>query len=358
MERAAMIWNATSKHSPNLPFTSANIRTSPGRFVAHVICLLLVTGHGISANEAMPSRQTLICIVGAAGTKAYDEIFRSWAKSWKSAASSAEADFTLIGLGAAPSRDRAQLREVLAHASEHPPETVWLVMIGHGTYDGKVAKFNLRGADLSATELKAWLDPITVPTAVINCASSSAPFLKELTADHRVIVTATRSGYEFNFAHFGEYLSGAITDPAADLDRDAQVSLLEAYLTASRRVREFYDQETRLMSEHALLDDNGDGLGTPADWFRGLRAVKRTKQDVEPDGFRAHQFHLVRSDRESRMQPQLRKQRDSLERQIEILRASKDQTEESDYYDQLESLLIQITRIYQNADKPPNSATP
>ena len=47
--------------------------------------------------------------------------------------------------------------------------------------------------------------------------------------------TATRTGSEVQFAHFGEYLAGAIADPAADLDKDGQTSLLEAFIADWRR---------------------------------------------------------------------------------------------------------------------------
>jgi len=54
----------------------------------------------------------------------------------------------------------------------------------------------------------------------------------------------------------------AINNPEADLDKDGQVSLLEAFLTASRQASEFYKINGRLVTEHALLDDNGDSFGT------------------------------------------------------------------------------------------------
>ena len=117
---------------------------------------------------------------------------------------------------------------------------------------------------------------------------------------NRIVVTATKSGNEMNFARFGQYLAEAIADPRADLDKDGQVSLLEAFLTASGRVEEYYRTHAQLATEHALLDDNGDRLGTPADWFRGVRATKRAKDGAQLDGLRAHQLHLIPSDREQR----------------------------------------------------------
>ena len=113
-----------------------------------------------------------------------------------------------------------------------------------------------------------------------------------------MVITATKSGYETNFARFGQYLAEAIADPHADLDKDGQVSLLEAFLTASSRVDEYYRTHSQLATEHALLDDNGDKLGTPPNWFHGVRATQRAKDGAALDGTRAHQLHLIPSDRE------------------------------------------------------------
>src|SRR5262249_50255186 len=129
--------------------------------------------------------------------------------------------------------DLEVLRATIAQQSLKGPP-LWLILIGHGSYDGKQARFNLRGPDLSATNLATWLKPFQRPQAVINTSSSSSPFLNALSASNRVIITATRSGSEQNYARLGDYLAAAIADTAADLDKDGQVSVLEAFLLASR----------------------------------------------------------------------------------------------------------------------------
>src|SRR5437899_457427 len=197
-------------------------------------------------------------------------------------------------------------------------------MIGHGSFDGKEARFNLRGPDVTATELALWLRPFRRPLAVIDTSSCSAPFLAKLSGTNRVVVTATRSGHEQNFTRFGQYLAEAIADPQSDLDKDGSVSLLEAFLTASHRTAEFYKTEGRLATEHALLDDNGDGLGTPADWFHGIRPVKRAKEGAGLDGLRAHQFHIFRSEQEKQLPASARARRDDLELAIAKLRDSRE----------------------------------
>jgi hypothetical protein len=141
-------------------------------------------------------------------------------------------------------------------------------------------------------------------------------------------------------------LAEAIGDAKSDLDQDGQTSLLEAFLSASARVKEFYKTEGRLATEHALIDDNGDGLGTPAEWFRGTRATKQAKDGAELDGTRARNLPLVRSDAEEKLTPKQRTRRDELELAVEALRETKSKAAEADYYRDLERLMLELARVY------------
>lgn len=300
-----------------------------------------------------PTHSTILVLVGAPGEEEYGKQFAQWARQWEAAAKKAQAQAILVGLDTPPrTNDLEHFKAILRQQPKDPPHELWLVLLGHGTFDGREAKFNLRGPDLSATELAALLEPFHRPIALIDASSSSAPFLKSLSAPGRVVITATRSGYEQNFARFGQFISAAIADPQADLDKDGQTSLLEAFLIASRRTAEWYDTEGRLASEHALLDDNGDGLGTPADWFRGVRAIKQAADGAALDGLRAHQFHLLRSAREQELPPAARARRDELELAVGKLRESKPQLGEEEYYRRLEALLLELARLYQNSQTP------
>lgn len=309
--------------------------------------ILLVTM--VVASDSAVSKQNVIVVIGAPGSEEYGEQFETWSDRWRQAAEQGDARFQRLGSDDHEIQDRDRLKQALADVAKVSPEPLWLVLIGHGTFDGRQAKFNLRGPDVSATELKDWLKPIARPTILINCSSSSSPFLNQLSAPNRVIITATKSGHEQNFARFGNYFSTAIVDPKADLDKDDQVSLLEAFLAASSRVADFYKEEARLATEHALLDDNGDGLGTPANWFRGVRVTRFAKQGASADGVRAHQIHLVRSPREESLTAEARVQRDRLERDIAELRAAKDELATDDYYQRLEQLLLKLAALYSDA---------
>jgi hypothetical protein len=333
----------------------------------------------LPAAPGTKDRQTLIVVVGAPGTDEYGAEFERWAAAWEQTARKGGAHLVRLGPGAgaegapeapgassaaSPSgvheeSDRERLREAIentiekAVASEErrSTEALWLVLIGHGTFDGRAAKFNLRGPDVSAAELAGWLEPCRRPLAVINCASASAPFINRLSAPDRVVVTATRSGYEYNYARFGGYLAEVIAAQDSDLDRDEQVSLLEAFLAASARTAEFYEREARLATEHALIDDNGDGLGTPAEWFRGIRATRRPRDGAQLDGPRANQFLLVRSARDRGMPADLRQRRDELELAIERLREEKQKLDADTYYARLEPILLELARLYESLER-------
>jgi len=318
------------------------------RFLCFLLFILMNVGN---SNAFAADTRSMVLVIGAPGEPEYAEQFTTSADLWKRAGTNGGFQISVIG-ESTNEDDRAALLNSLTNEAAQSGDDLWILFIGHGTFDGRAAKFNLRGPDISADEIAAALKPCKRPLAVIDCASASGPFINALSAPGRVIITATRSGYELNATRFGNYLARDVADPAADLDKDGQTSLLEAYLMASRRVAEFYQGEGRLATEHALLDDNGDGLGTPADWFRGIRAVKRAKDGAALDGQRAHQFYLVRSEQEQKIPPALRARRDELELQVAKLRDGKAKANEDDYYRQLEPLLLELAKISGQSARP------
>lgn len=307
--------------------------------------LLVPTGFGA---------ESILVVKGADGEEVYGAQFAAQIDQWTSTAEIADASITVIGMDPlSEPTDRDRLHQALTEFAQEPPGRLWLVLIGHGTFDGSTARFNLRGPDLSADDLAAWLSPIPGPLVVINTASASGPFLHALAGPDRIVITATRSGSELNVTRFGTYLAQSLADPESDFDRDGQTSLLEACLAASAGVRAFYQSESRLATEHALIDDNGDGKGTPAEWFRGVRARKRPDEDAAIDGALAHQVHLVLSPAEQQLPADIRGRRDHLEQKVFALRERKGEVPEEDYFVQLERLLLELARLYKSAEDSP-----
>lgn len=300
---------------------------------------------------------TLLVVVGAAGTPAYASRFRETAARWQRAGERAQAAVTTIGLedARAPGKaaDRARLEAALADA-KGKAAPLWLIFIGHGTFDGRAARFNLRGPDVSASDLSAWCKPLSRPLIFVDGASASGPFLPALAGPSRVVVTAAKSGAETNPPRFGELFADAITGAAAgsaaDLDRDGGVTVLEAFLHASKAVEGSFQAEGLLATEHALLDDNGDGRGTPASSLRGLDA---DGAGAARDGARAAEIALFPAPAERALPPALKQKRDQLERALASLRQQRAKIGEAAYFQRAERLLLDLARVYQQAGRLP-----
>lgn len=320
---------------------------------------------------------TLIIVTGISGAEKYQPIFQKWSDTWREAGKKAEAKIYSIGENEDQNDeiedheiedhkiqndedqndhndhydDRELLREILKNEVEKGSGQLWIVLHGHGTFDGEEAKFNLRGRDFSSKELAKWLEKSRRPIAIVNAFSASAPFVKDLSRADRVIISATKSGYEMNYARFGGYVAEAIGNLRADLDKDGQVSLLEAFLKAARETEAFYERAGRLASEHALIEDSGDGFGMGADWYRGVRVIKKSKSKALPDGRLAHRFHLIQSEFERKMSKALREKRDDLELQMLELRDRKETFSEETYYKKLEAVLLKLASVYEKAEE-------
>jgi hypothetical protein len=306
-------------------------------------------------HSSEPSPEVIV-LVGAPGEKEYGDDFAETAAQWKEAAAKAHRVFHEISASTGTNQltDFTKLLERVDHSGA---SELWLVFVGHGTFDGKEARFNLSGPDLSTDLIASLVQPFTRPLVLVNSASASAPFLNKLSGTNRTIVTATRSGWEENYTRFGRYFAKSLVDPSSDLDKDGQVSVLESFLSATHQVAEFYKNEKRLATEHALLDDNGDKKGTPASFYHGIRPAKKADDGTAVDGFRAHQVHFVRSPDEEKLTPELRTKRNELEAELEKLRARRDQMPEKDYLAELEKVLLQISHIYQESAAKDSSQT-
>ena len=327
-----------------------NIAVCVGLWAVVLVALLslffakISLGQGDS-GQSDKSDQAVVIVAGAEGSSEYKEKFESWAEAWKNSASHTQ--LSVIGLGGDKDESKKQLQDAIEKlANDSQLQEVWLVLIGHGTFDGKRAKFNLKGPDVEAEELKAWLEPMKARVVILNCTSSSSPFINALSGDGRIIVTATRDGFEHNFARFGDFLARSVDDQAIDLDKDGQTSVLEAFLAASRGAADFYQQENRIATEHALLDDNGDAKGTPADWFEGVRADRRPKSGV-PDGLLANQVFLNRRGVENSLSTEARKTRDGLEAELETIRLKKGKMDESEFLRKIEPVLVRLAELYE-----------
>ena len=227
-----------------------------------------------------------------------------------------------------------------------PDDLVFVTLIGHGSYDGTDAKFNLPGPDISAKEFGALLRRLPTRQVVfVDTSSASGPFIDELSGPGRTIVTATRNGAERYATLFGGFFVDALTSEAADADKNKRVSVLEAFKYAKGEVTRAYEREGLLATEHALLDDSGDGLGVRADQFRGLTPIEKTNDGKSLDGQAAHQWHLIRNASDAALPAEVLKKRDAIEVAILQLRAKKKSMDRAAYYQELERLLVEFAEL-------------
>lgn len=222
---------------------------------------------------------------------------------------------------------------------------VVLVLFGHGSDREGDPRFNLVGPDVTAADLGTWLAGIRARRiVVVNTASASGAFIPALAGPGRVVVTATRSGFERNATQFGEYLVRALTAAggaeeaagAADTDKDGRLSVLEAFEYARRETARAYDQEKRLLTEHAQLDDDGDGKGTLEPTATGGDGA------LAATVFLTASQTMVAADLADPDVKRLYARRDSLERLVVELRGTRGSMQVEAYERELEELLVEL----------------
>ena len=103
------------------------------------------------------------------------------------------------------------------------------------------------------------------------------------------------------------------------------------------------------MTEHALLDDNGDQLGTQADFFRGVRPVKKAKGGKSLDGRVSSRQNLVEGEADLNLTEIQRRQRDEYEAALDKLSDRKSQLTDAEYLKELENILIPLARLYESS---------
>lgn len=208
-------------------------------------------------------------------------------------------------------------------------DTFFLFFIGLGSVDRREYKFNIMGADLTATEYAEMLDGLSAgKVVVINSTNSSGASIEALAGANRVIVTATRTGTEQNDPLFYEYFLTSLGEEAADEDRNEQLSIWEAFRYTTLEVERFYEEEGRLATEHPQISDNGS---------------EQTGVEVEEMPVLARMINFNQVEEITIDDPVLQAlfdERRVLEADIEALRLVEGAIPEDGFNSQLEELLI------------------
>ena len=304
--------------------------------LAVLLGLCLAAGRPVAADA---EQSHLLIVVGLGGEKKLSEGFHQMALSMVSAAEKRlgvdPSHITYLGEkpaepGLPVYRGRATretVQKALADVARGagPGDVVFVLLIGHGSAQEGESRFNLAGPDMSAADFAPLLDALAAQSLVfVNTASASGDFVKGLGGRGRAIVTATKSPMERNQTVFAKHFVDAFSGEGADADKDQRVSLLEAFEYARREVERYYEKERRLLTEHAVLEDQAAGAFART-VFLGTGGEPAAAGDAGDPAL-----------------AQLRQERAEIERRLEALRARKAALPAAQYEEQLEALLVEL----------------
>jgi hypothetical protein len=283
----------------------------------------------ISVSPAFAQQTHLLVITGVPGDDEHAARFQKWAASFVDAARTKDAvpDANITLLSEKQST-KAGVEKAFADlaARAKPTDGVVILLIGHGSFNGTQAAFNLPGPDLTVDEWTRLLGRLpSQRVAFVNTSSSSGAFLPAIAAPGRVIVTATKTGGERNETLFPEYFVAAFADPAADSDRNGHVSIAEAFEYAKTKVADAFKQKGNLLTEHAVMDDGGEGRLAATIFLGTGRTENALAVDLSDPAIK-----------------KLADERDALDQQIAALRLKKSAMDEAQYDAQLERLLTEL----------------
>ena len=297
------------------------------------------------------AQNTHILLISGLGAEArYTDAFHGWLSRFADAATEkygipperitylgekTDLDPTRIRARSTAENIRAAFAEIAAAMAS--TDDLVVLLAGHGTFRNEIARFNIPGPDLTAEDMAGLIAGFgDRRVTFVNTASASGPFVEALSGPNRTIITATRSGRERNVTRFGLHFVDAFADDGADADKDSRVSMLEAFSYALREVQRQYESDNLLLTEHAVLDDNGDGEGS------------RELDDLEGDGALARMVFLTSVGGAAAGEaatPELRalyEEKAAIEARIADLRRVKDQMSQERYEEELEELLVEL----------------
>ncbi len=305
------------------------------RCVQRVVLALLMSLVSLNAS----ARTYGVVVEGLGGTPEYQQAFADTSNSLGKALQTLESDASLIvTLDSTATRESIlqaieeqalRIQADLDAADSEVTEPVFVLMLtGHGNANSEGWLFNVKGPDITSADLVAALNGVPASRQlVVLAASASGAALESMSQLGRVLVTATKSGGEINAVRFHGFLADAVQSDVADYDRNEILTIAEAYRFAEARTREYYEQQKLLASEHSRL------RGELADEI--AIALLGSLQDAKDDP-------VVASLLEERL---------SLEKSFKALRLRKPDMLATDYYFELETLLLSIARLQQSIDE-------
>jgi hypothetical protein len=292
----------------------------------------------------VPASAFVLLIAGAPGSaelgKQHEELLDGLAASLGDRAGVAEDRIVVLKGRAeepASAATRDRVRSTLGALSRRmsASDTLLVVLVGHSSYDGVDAKFNLVGPDFEADEWRQLLVAVPGRLVFVHTTGASFPFLQPLSGPNRIVISATATPAQKYDTVFPQFFAAAWTDEASDLDKNGRVSIWEAFSYTSAAVKRWYEQKGQLSVERAVLDDTGDGVGRDlaSQGDDGMLA-SRTFLDADPAAAGADPAVTL-----------LISRRDLLEGELDELKRKRSFMPAGDYERELERVIIEIARV-------------
>ena len=287
-----------------------------------------------------------ITVAGLGGEPDYEQRFTANANDLDKVFKSAVGGhvWTLTG----PKATKAALAQAMSEAARQakPEDDLVLTLIGHGSFDGEVYKFNLVGPDVTAAELAEMCDKVSARRQlVVDTTSASGGALAALERPGRAVISATKSGTEKNATVFARYWVESLQDPSADTDKNDAISAAEAFVYADRKTADFYSSQKRLATEHAQFEDTGKGEPVrSAGLGQGREGALMSTLAV----VRIGAAQAAMNDPAKR---QLMGRKEELEQKIDGLKYQKAAMEPGEYKKELTAALVELAQVQEQLDK-------
>ena len=298
----------------------------------------------LGAADASAQGRFALIVSGASGGAEYAEQYAAWTTTFAETLTSRlkfdAADVTLLSETDATERaaTAANVRRAVAAVRQRMKrdDLLVLLLVGHGTFDGSDAKFNLVGPDMESAEWASLLQSVPGRVVVINSTAGSFPFIERLSGPKRIVITATDSVAQRFDTVFPEYFVKAFDDESADLDKNGRTSVWEAFAYASASVRRHYQQRGLLPTERSLLDDNGDrtGRGAAEQGEDGAQASRTYLDENRPGAAPTDEAML-----------KLLQRKALVEAELDELKIRKAFLPAGDYAKEFERIIIEFARV-------------
>ena len=242
--------------------------------------------------QAAGSRWVVI-LVGIPGEPSYEQKYKDTADAWvKSFVDDWKVPTEQIIRPQTP-LTAASIEQTLGELAKklQPEDSFWLLTLGHGDHDGSQSRFHVSGRDPTGEDWPRWFADVRCREQVIWFTHSSSGWLvKPVSKPGRVVIAATEAADEVNETEFPHALAQVLQSPTkdSDADSDGQVSLAEFFTATVKATNGRFASDKRIPTEHAHLDDDGDGKGSES-----LPAAAQTNDPpTKQDGAVAHTIVL------------------------------------------------------------------